>query len=207
MRRRFLVPLAGACLLTCAVLAAAPKGDAVAGKEKADAERCLECHGSASEGRGAKLTGQRAAYLRKQLDDFRSGARKHDVMQMMVRSVEPADLLDIVAYFASQPGMQGDGRGEHPAGRALYDQGDAARAIAPCGSCHGERGQGSAQPGPPVPLIGGQDLRYLEQQLLDWRHGLRKNSADGAMNRATRTLTDQEISALANYLAAQQPPP
>jgi cytochrome c553 len=186
-------------------------GDPVAGKQKADAERCMECHGpegqgaghsNGAEGKFPKLAGQRRDYLAKQLLNFRTGERKHDKMNMMARSVSEDDLLDIVAYYSSQSRMQGDGQGDNPVGRELFAQGDAERDIAACVNCHGDGAARVDLPaGTPVPELRGQAWRYLEQQLLDWRSGWRRNSAGGVMNRTTRALTDGEIVALASYLS------
>ncbi|WP_206198568.1 c-type cytochrome [Zoogloea dura] len=196
-----------------APVAALPlKGDPVAGARKSDEERCQECHGAdghgfgqsaSSEGRHPKLAGQPAEYIVKQIADFRSGARKHDVMTLMARTVEPADILDIAAYFASQKPMKGEGAAGNPLGRRLYESGDAARGVDACIACHGPAGQGIAGLGAAAPRIGGQEWRYLEKQLLDWRSGERRNSRDGVMNRVTRGLSDEELRALTDYLAAQ----
>jgi len=203
-------PIACAALLfLCGAAAAA--GDARLGQDKADSERCLECHSpqphdtptSGPDARFAKLTGQAPDYMLKQIRDFRSGARKHDFMAMMARSIDDADAADIVAFFASLPPMKGDGSGDNEPGRRLYTNGDAARGIAACIGCHGPAGKGRTIGGTPLPVIGGQQWRYLDQQLRAWRSGERRNSPDGAMNAVTRALTDPEIEALASYLAGQ----
>lgn len=192
--------------------ASARTGDPLAGARKSDEERCQECHGAdghgfgqsaSSEGRHPKLAGQSADYIVKQIADFRSGARKHDVMTLMARTVEPADILDIAAYFASRSPMKGEGAAVNPLGRRLYESGDAARGIEPCIACHGPAGEGVAGLGAAAPRVGGQEWRYLEKQLLDWRSGERRNSRDGVMNRVTRGLSDEELRALADYLAVQ----
>jgi len=181
-------------------------GDARIGRDKAESERCLECHVTArhnvtTEGRFAKLTGQVPEYMVKQIRNFRSGERRHDFMAIMARSIDDADAADIAAFFAEQEPMQGDGSGDNAAARALYERGDAARQIVACVQCHGERGKGTTVNGVRSPVIGGQEARYIEKQLLDWRSGERRNSADGAMNRVTKALTDSEIQALSDYLA------
>lgn len=196
-----------ALLLLSSVTIAATRGDPVAGREKADSERCLECHGvsgpgqgmsNGSDGKFARLAGQQADYIVKQITDFRTGKRKHDFMQMMAKSISDEDLHDIAAYFAAEPKMVPDAPA--PAGPAhrLYQRGDPARALAPCAGCHGAKGEGATGAGP---ALAGQGLRYLTQQLEDWRSGARSNSAGGVMNQLAKPLSDAEIATMAIYLS------
>ncbi|MGC3944555.1 MAG: c-type cytochrome [Chryseolinea sp.] len=181
------------------------QGNAALGKEKAESERCVECHGVdgngvSAEGKFAKLAGQYPDYILKQIRDFRSGARKHDQMAIMARSVEDDDVRDIAAYFSGLPRMNGQGGELHELGKDLFEKGDAARGVLACATCHGDKGKGVA--GQALgPVIGGQEWRYLDKQLRDWRAGERRNSADGVMNKVTNALTDKEIEALADYLS------
>lgn len=217
-------------LLLSMPLAAAPvlHGDPLAGRDKADTERCLECHGSAGEGQGysngsdgkfAKLDGQYPEYIVKQIADFRSGRRQHEFMKMMAASVSDADLADIAAYFgaaqamaATTPAAAGPGATPASAQPAAYADaarlvasGDAARGVVACASCHGADGRGLAAAVGPV--IAGQGRRYLEQQLQDWRSGFRRNSAGSIMNQQATRLTDADITALAGYLSQLSPTP
>lgn len=196
---------------TAATAAAVPglRGDAAAGAEKAASERCTECHSSdpsrsgPDDGTGAhfaRLTGQDVAYLQKQFLDFRSGRRRHDFMEMMARSVDDSDAADIFAWFGALPRMRGDGSGDSEAARRLYGEGDAARGIPACASCHGSD---TATPASGMPRLAGQDARYLQQQLQAWRSGERRNSADGAMNRIAQALSDDEIRQLAAFLGGR----
>lgn len=187
-----------------------PKGDPVLGMAKSSDERCQECHGvdghgaghsNGPEGKFAKLGGQHPDYLIKQIRNFQSGERKHDVMTVVARHLEDADLVDIVAYFASQRPMRGDGTGDKALGRQLYLQGDPARGVVACASCHGDKGQGSLLGGVVSPVIGGQEWRYLDKQLRDWRSGDRRNSPGGVMNQVMKNLTDDELQALADYVS------
>ncbi len=188
------------------------QGNPLLGREKIDSERCQECHGvdgqgaghaNGPEGKFAKLAGQDAAYLVKQMQDFRSGARKHDQMAIMARSVSDEDVRDISAYFASLPAMKGEPDPKAAAtsaiGQRLHEQGDATRGVLACASCHSPQAQGAAL----APRIAGQEWRYLDKQLRDWRSGDRKNSPDGVMNKALAPLSDAEIEALATHLASQ----
>lgn len=188
---------------------AMPKGDPVVGREKAESERCIECHGvdghgaghaNSTEGKFAKLAGQYPDYILKQIRDFRSGARKHDQMAIMARSVSDEDVLDIAAYFGSQTRMNGQDGDRHELGKALFEKGDPARGLLACASCHGVNGKG-LEGNRLAPVVGGQEWRYLDKQLRDWRAGDRRNNADGVMNKVTSGLTDKEIEALADYLS------
>ena len=225
MKTLFYTVLASACLLS-SLAAATPaskaraadagpakasalKGDPLLGREKADSERCIECHGvdgngaghsNGPEGKFAKLAGQHPDYIRKQIRDFRSGARQHDQMQIMARSVSDEDVRDIAAYFGGQPLMNAQGGERHALGKSLYENGDPARGVVACISCHGGQGKGLAA-SPLTPVIGGQEWRYLDKQLRDWRSGERRNSPDGAMSQIIKTLSDADIESLANYLS------
>jgi len=176
--------------------AVVPAGDVAAGRIKSESERCQECHGADGNGNGldgkfARLAGQYPAYIAKQLQDFRSGARKHDYMMVMAQSLEEADIADIAAYYGGLPVMRGDA--------AQGNVEAAPQLFATCATCHGARGKGTGDAA--FPVIGGQDAKYLRTQLLAWRSGERRNSPGGAMNEAAKNLTDAEIDVLANYIS------
>jgi cytochrome c553 len=112
-------------------------------------------------------------------------------MMVMARSLDEADLLDIAAYYGGLPAMRGE--------PAAAGNDDARRLFAACAACHGEQGKGNGGAG--FPVIGGQDAKYLRTQLLAWRSGERKNSPGGAMNEATKHLTDADIDVLVHYIS------
>ncbi|MBS1161086.1 MAG: cytochrome c4 [Proteobacteria bacterium] len=185
-----------------------PKGNALAGKAKAEDERCVECHGhdgNANDiedgvgniGKFPRLAGQQVGYIIKQFAEFRSGKRSNDTMAIMAKTVADADLADIAAYFASQKLVAGDRREADPLGRNLFLNGDAGRGILPCAGCHTP-----AQP--EYPRLAGQHRRYLQKQLIEWRAGERRNSPGGIMNAVAQGLTDREIDALADYVSSLQ---
>lgn len=176
-------------------------GDAVAGKAKMLDQRCDECHGVDGSGerperKYAKLAGQTSTYMIKQLRDYRDGARKHDFMTMLASNLDETDFADISAYYASLPLMHG-GDSTSDIGKNLFTNGDTARGILPCGSCHGAIQSGDIA----APVIAGQESGYLAQQLQAWRSGERSNSLGGVMNLAAKSLNDAEIAALAEYVA------
>lgn len=188
------------------------------GKVSSNDERCQECHGvdgnihaNNESGKIPKLAGQHPAYLLKQFNDFRSDTRHHDFMAMMARTVDDEIAVNIFAHYAAQPVMRGGGAVNNPLGKKLYLEGDATRQIQACVTCHGAEGRGLAANHPSpitglglefIPIIGGQDWYYLDQQLRDWRSGERTNSIDGIMNKVTANLRDDEIKALTDYISS-----
>lgn len=198
------------------LIAPAFAADPLVGKIKAEDERCAECHGIDGKIRAPnesakipKLAGQSPDYLLKQFQDFRTGERHNDFMAMMARNLDDSDVVDILDWYANQPVMSGSGT-VNQQGKTLFLQGDPARGIEPCANCHGVDGKGVQEPLAKypalkpalIPIIGGQDWHYLEQQLRDWRAGERTNSQDGLMNRVTGKLSDSEINALSDFIAA-----
>lgn len=179
-------------------------GNPVAGKEKS--QLCQGCHGedgNSTEPLVAKLAGQYSVYIAKQLRNFQSGARKHEIMSAMAATINDADLADIAAYFASQKKMKGDGSGENDIAHELFFNGDMSRYIQPCMTCHGVNGKGIFPGSSTFPILGGQHKAYLRAQLINWRAGERTNSPGGVMNKIAKTLTDQEIEALTDYISGR----
>lgn len=96
--KRFSLPLV-AMTLTLPVFA----GDKAAGEAKTQA--CVGCHGA--QGKSLvptfpKLAGQHAIYLESTLKEFRSGARRNDLMSPFAAGLSDADIADIAAYYEAQ---------------------------------------------------------------------------------------------------------
>ena len=179
-------------------------GNPVIGKEKSDSGRCQECHGANGNSGDERIpnhAGQYAGYLIKQLSNFQSGERYHTVMTIMAEDLSTTDKADIAAYFARQKIMQGEGASDNPLARNLFVNGDQARDIPACVSCHGDNGKGRIANNVTYPVIGGQSRVYLRTQLVNWKLGDRSNSANGMMNKITKLLNEDEIDALANYIS------
>jgi cytochrome c553 len=91
--------------LTLAVLAVtgtAHARDAAAGRLKAQA--CAVCHGPLGVSvtpDAPNLAGQPAIYLAAQLQAYRSGIRKHEVMAVMAKPLTDDDIANLAAWFAS----------------------------------------------------------------------------------------------------------
>jgi cytochrome c553 len=106
-----------------AILALAPlaanAADLAAGKAKVDVV-CAACHGANGVSVSdtiPNLAGQREAYLANQLRAFKEGTRKPPspahpaaIMSAMAAQLSPADIDNVAAYFASQPGASGSAK-------------------------------------------------------------------------------------------------
>ena len=177
-------------------------GNPVAGKTKSTL--CQGCHGEAGyslEELIPHLAGQYSTYIVRQLRNFQTRERDNQIMHTISMSVNNTDLADIAAYFASQERMHGNGWGNTPMAKNLFLKGDVTRNIRPCASCHGANGDGKTSKFVTYPVIGGQHKEYLRSQLINWRKGKRTNSQGGVMNKITKSLTDAEIEALADYIS------
>ncbi|MBN9695035.1 MAG: cytochrome c4 [Zoogloea sp.] len=180
------------------------KGDPVLGREIAVTELCQECHaldGNSHAPATPKLAGQYSQYIIKQLIDLKKGARKHQTMNIIAASLDDADFVDVAAYYASLKKMKGDAPRNLPKARALFENGDPARGVPSCVSCHGPDGKGLVVGTTFNPVIGGQQHTYLRGQLVSWKLGERRNSAEGVMNRFVQPLSDAEIDELADYIS------
>lgn len=196
--------LFGALCTAGSALAADRIGDPLAGKAWSDENVCKECHnpdGNSTVAEYPRLGGQQAAYLYKQLRDFRDGRRRNVIMQALTQELGDTELANVAAHFAAQPVMNGGAPSTSALGRSLFEQGDSARGIPACSACHGADGKGRAVGSLAYPSIGGQHRFYLRGQLQDWRSDTRRNSPDGVMNQIAKSLGDKDIEALADYLS------
>lgn len=92
-------------LLAAAAVFNVPRvdGDIERGFQLYDWE-CSTCHGEEGWGDRAvpQLAGQYTAYLRRQIEDFRSGRRWNEDMEGVLDELDANDLEDIFAYLASR---------------------------------------------------------------------------------------------------------
>ncbi len=87
--------------LALAPPAAAIAGDAAAGKTKAKA--CVTCHGLDGVSRlpdAPNLSGQVPEYLALQLRAYRSGERRHPVMNVIAKPLSDEDIDDLAAWYS-----------------------------------------------------------------------------------------------------------
>jgi len=68
-----------------------------------------------------------------------------------------------------------------------------------CVACHGPKGDKPLMPN--YPKIAGQNAAYIEQQMKDIKSGARSNGQTAAMKGVMHLVSDEEIKALADYVA------
>ncbi len=184
-----------------------PPGNAKAGQKKS--AQCAACHGKTGNSASPqfpKLAGQNAAYLVKELEDFKTRARKNTIMNGMAAGLSNKDMKDIAAWYSSQTIKPGAANPKTvDAGRTLYRGGDASEGVPACAACHGPAGQGM---GPAAwPALAGQYSKYLVKELKAWRSGSRANDPKGMMRAVAHNLTDKQIKAVASFLQGLHPSP
>ncbi len=72
-----------------------------------------------------------------------------------------------------------------------------------CWSCHGKDGKKTLMPD--YPRIAGQNVKYVERQMLDIKSGARANGNAAAMKGVMGLVTEAEIKELAEYVASLKP--
>lgn len=75
--------------------------DAKAGRQKA--LQCQTCHGLDGMAKlpdAPNLAGQPVAYLVKSLTDYKTGARRNEMMTVAAQNLSAADIEDLAAYYS-----------------------------------------------------------------------------------------------------------
>ena len=196
MRRRSILPALCGVMFGLAALPGLPvrAADLAAGKEKA--ELCTGCHGESGISQTENipsLAGQPDQFIQWQLVFFRSGSRKSEPMQPIVEQINNDDVRNLGAYFASlaPPKAPPDDNPD------LSRKGAQAALGRRCASCHTDSFAGTKA----VARIAGQREEYLLKALHDYKSGVRTGGGVAAMADVAYPLSEEEITALAHYLA------
>jgi cytochrome c553 len=190
MNCRTALPLAALLLASSGALAADPVED--------KAKICATCHGEQGIPQ-LKTTpviwGQNQGYLIYQLRDFKSGARKNDLMAPIVATLEQDDITALAAYFSKLkwPNLQ------QPAAPAdVATKAQAAAASIGCPGCHLAYFQGDGT----TARLAGQQHDYLAKTMGDFRDKTRGNNP--GMSDLMKATSPEDLAALAQYLAGLQ---
>jgi cytochrome c553 len=203
---KLVVMLAAALAATSAFAnspAAAPasKGDPKAAESIVN-QVCAACHavdGNSAAAANPKLAGLNAEYLYKQLNDFKSGARKNAVMSGMVAALTPQDMKNLAAYFSAQQPKPGTSKDQTLAllGQKVYRGGVLGAGVPACASCHGPQGKGIPSQ---FPRLAGQHSDYIYAQLNAFRVEARANDGAKMMRNIAAKMTDADMKAVASYI-------
>ena len=185
----------------------APQADLEKGKATAAAV-CAACHmpdGNSMIPDNPILAGQHAAYTKKQLYNFRvkpgaqEAERANPIMAGFAAMLSDDDIRNVAAFYASQqPKSAGAQRKELvETGRAIYKAGVPSKGVPSCAGCHGPMASGIPAE---YPRLAGQHAKYTESQLVGFRVGVRKNSAQ--MTAISAKMSDAEIAAVSEYIAS-----
>ncbi len=183
--------------------ATATAADLAAGEATAGAI-CAGCHmpdGNSVVDMFPKLAGQHAQYLAKQLNDYKSGARKDDTMTGMAATLATdEDVANVSAFFASKQATAAAADSSKVAlGKDIYRGGNITSGLPACMGCHGPEGSGN--PAAKYPALAGQHATYTINQLNMFRDGKRDNDVNKMMRNIAAKMSPAEIEAVANYIA------
>ena len=190
--RNALVGIVLAAVFACGSPARA--ADIAAGKEKA--ELCVGCHGEGGISQMENipsLAAQPDLFIQWQLVFFRAGTRTNEQMQPIVEQINNEDIRNLGAYFASLTPPKA-AKDDNP---DLSEKGKQAAAGRRCASCHTDSFAGTKA----VARVAGQREEYLLKALHDYKSGVRSGGGQAAMADVAYPLSEEEIEALAHYLA------
>jgi len=184
--------------LLLSLLALLPAPGLAADSAPATVAACIECHGvtgAAARPGVPHIDGQHGQYMLDSMRAFGNETRKSstDLHKRLSRDA----LNAAIAHYAEQKTTRQRSASD-PAlvasGETLYNN--------RCADCHMDNGRQSDKD---APILAGQDVNYLSQQLIAFRKGDRRFPT--MMDDSYRGLGEADLSALAHFFAAQDPAP
>ena len=166
--------------------------------------KCFICHGVDGESSSPvfpRLAGQHAAYVARQLADYKSGRRKSDTMRPMVEDLSAEDFAALGRYFESRTPLAHAQEDSDLAqvGRFIFNRGNPYSGIPASASCHGNTGRGSEA----LPRLAGQHALYIENQLKKFNARERTND-NAVMHSVASKLTELEAKAVSTYISGMR---
>jgi len=218
MPQGFRLACALALMAACWATAVLAQNEAIPSFKTVDSiearvQGCVTCHGQNGQGTNSgyfpRIAGKPAGYLYNQLIAFRDGTRQYAPMNYLVAYLPDAYLREMADYFAKlRPPFEA--RDPAPAdaatlerGRTIATTGDPGKGIPPCMACHGAQLTGM---NPGIPGLVGLRGGYIIAQLTRWRVGNRHAVEPDCMKRIVSRLSEADITAVASWLARQDPP-
>lgn len=209
--------MAKALLMTGALVvssvASAQVDQAVLDRGKEVSALCVACHMESGTGSSIagfeyrpRLTGLDPDYMIHQIESFKDGSRVNPSMKPFADLLTEDQMHDVSHYYASLPAIKADDYEVNASeevlalGEKLVNQGDWNRYIPACTTCHGIEAYGI---GDAFPNINGQNPEYVKKAINDWKEDSRTNDPLQLMSRVAKRLTDDDVEAVAAYLASQ----
>jgi cytochrome c553 len=164
---------------------------------------CTGCHnedGNSTTPEFPKIAGLDAAYITKQINDFKKDKRVSEIMGPMANQIPDKEVPLLAAYFSKQKRTVGVVTDAKLAaqGQQIYDDGIVSSAVPACSGCHGERGEGTDK----FPRLAGQHTTYLITQMNNFKNSVRNNDARKVMRAITLRMTEQDMKAAAEYITS-----
>lgn len=168
---------------------------------------CAACHGADGNSVSPvnpKLSSQHADYLFKQLENFKPKAagkqpeRPNPIMTPISTQLSEEDMRHVSAYYANQKIRPAFAKSKDTVelGQQIFRAGIADKSVPACAGCHSPTGAGIPSQ---YPRLSGQYAEYTEAQLVAFRQGARRNSAQ--MTAIASRMSDREIKAVSDYIA------
>ena len=180
------------------------KADIMARGQQIVSGVCVACHGlngMSPVSANPNLAGMPVQYIAKQLEHFKSGARKNVIMQGMTANLSPADMNALGEYyFAQKPAVNAVARNKALAerGQKIYRAGIAEAKVPACAGCHGGAGAGI----PAIyPRLAGQWQEYSLRALKNFSSGERKSVQ---MQAISGRMREKDMQAVAEYIAGMR---
>lgn len=194
----------GICMIVASSIAS---GQDVGRPAPMDDRYCMTCHGAEGQGNSGiaapRIAGMEPWYLKRQLENFRSGVRGTHAEDEQGLAMQPMaaklsdesidDIVDWVGTFDYVP-AQATIEGNANRGRNAYRS---------CATCHGAEGEGNEAFG--APALAGQNDWYLVTQLNNFKAGYRgahpDDSFGATMIPMARSLAnDQAVLDVVSYI-------
>ena len=178
---------------------------AMSGGEGGARYACVTCHGARGEGNGfdaPRLAGLPAGYLQKQMEDYATGLRAHEVMRDVARFLDSHERVRVADFYAALPPQAFPFQTQPATDEAIAATTPALYAST-CQACHGVEGVGTVT----APPLNAQPAFYLAQQLQDWQVSKRRNDGHHVMLKVAQQLKPGEVRQLSLYLAQIPPRP
>jgi cytochrome c553 len=161
----------------------------------ADPNLCAACHGpngNSDNPAVPSIAQQPAQFVSTALYQFREGNRKDPQMTPMAAPLSNAEMNELAAYFSKQPAAAP----KHQSKPENVANGAGLAKKYNCSQCHGPKLLGQQH----IPRLAGQQFEYLKVQLKGFKAGTRAD-IDGNMTSAAKAVPQQDLDALADYLA------